>query len=66
MEATIRFIIDYRTGKTWEMPAELYEIYETYCQQLEDEHKPSLTNPDVHEQWFSTLSKEDQAKIIKR
>ena len=65
MDSPTRLIIDYTSGSTWELPLYLYERYNLYCSHLEEHLKPSLKNPKVHEQWFSTLSNEDQMKITK-
>ena len=66
METRTRFIIDYTDGGVWEMPAELFERYEAYNQNLRRKAISDVYQASVREQWYDSLSAEEKALVVKK
>ena len=60
-----RFLIVYETGGIWEMPLGLFLNYEEYASTVVKQDKLDCYSIVSLEQWFDTLAKEDQIKVIK-
>ena len=66
MASQTRFLIIYETGGTWEMPFLLFLDYEQYINKATKLSDDEIYNLTSLEQWFATLPKEDQDKVLKQ
>lgn len=66
MASQTRFLIIYETGGIWEMPLALFLNYEQYTNTVTKRNKKDSYSIASLEQWFNTLTKEDQEKVVKQ
>jgi hypothetical protein len=63
MATNTRTLIDFATGENWEMPLELYEIYEPDFSLKKQANHYNLTPIQY---WMASLSEDEKNKIVKK